>query len=152
LLLVNGNSLQGGLDPRVTCRLFRNLGHGRFEDATAAAGLAVPLYGMGFVSADIEGDGDQDILLYGLHRSVLFVNDGGRFHDGTGPAGLGGLTGWVGAATFLDYDRDGSLDLFVGNYVAWTPQSEDKLDCTFGTPKKKYCPVAAFPATAPQLF
>jgi hypothetical protein len=153
LLLVNGNVLEGPPDPLATSRLSRNRGGGRFEDVTAAAGLAVPLYGMGFVSADIDGDGDQDVFLYGLHRSVLFENDGrGRFADATERAGLASAKGWVGAATFLDYDRDGVLDLFVGNYVAWTPASEDGLDCSFGTPRKRYCPVAAFPPSAPQLF
>jgi tetratricopeptide (TPR) repeat protein len=153
LLLVNGNVLEGPPEPRPACALYRNKGGGRFEDVTAAAELVEPLYGMGFVSADIEGDGDQDIFLYGLHRSVLYLNDGtGRFRDTTERAGLSSVTGWVGAATFLDYDRDGNLDLFVGNYVLWSPEAEEKVDCTFGTPRKKYCPVSAFPPSAPQLF
>ncbi len=153
LLFINGASLEGPPPRGATCRLYRNRGGGRFEDATERSGLGVSIYGMGFVSADLEADGDPDILLYGLHRSILFLNDGsGRFRDATEASGLAALKGWVGAATFLDYDRDGNLDVFSGNYVAWTPESEENLDCTFGTPKKKYCPVAAFPATAPQLF
>lgn len=152
ILFINGTSLEGPPPPGATCRLYRNRGGGRFEDATERSGLGVSIYGMGFVSADVDADGDPDILIYGLHRSVLFLNDGsGRFRDATEGSGLA-LKGWVGAATFLDYDRDGKLDLFAGNYVEWSPESEEKLDCTFGTPKKKYCPVAAFPATAPQIF
>ncbi len=153
LLLVNGNVLRGEPDPAARSKLYRNLGDGRFEDVTAAAGLDVAFYGMGFAAADIEGDGDQDLFLYGLHRAFLFENvGGGRFRDATAGSGLDGLDGWICAAAFLDYDRDGSLDLFVGNYVEWRPDSEDDLDCRFGTPSKKYCPVSMFAATAPQLF
>jgi tetratricopeptide (TPR) repeat protein len=153
LLLVNGNVLRGDPDPRATSTLYRNLGDGSFDDRTAAAGLEVAFYGMGFAAADADNDGDQDLLLYGLHRSYFFLNDGaGRFHDATAAAGLEALRGWVCAAAFLDYDRDGALDLFAGNYVDWRPEKEDGLDCTFGTAAKKYCPVAMFDPTAPQLF
>jgi Tfp pilus assembly protein PilF len=153
LLLVNGSALEGGGDRGALPALYRNLGEGKFEDVTARAGLAVPIYGMGFISADTDGDGDQDVLIYGLHRSLYFRNDGrGRFREATESSGLAGLRGWVGAATFLDYDLDGKLDLFVGNYVDWSPAREEGADCTFGTGKKKYCPVAVFPPSAPQLY
>jgi tetratricopeptide (TPR) repeat protein len=153
LLLVNGNLLRGAPDPAFVPALYRNLGGGRFADVTREAGLAVPFYGMGFVAADCDNDGDQDVFLYGLHRSVLFENaGGGRFRDVTDASGLAGLDGWVGAAAFLDYDRDGLLDLFVGSYVRWRPELEEGLDCTFGAGPKKYCPVASFDATPPRLF
>ena len=152
LLFVNANRIEGEPDPSATSVLYRNLGDGRFEDATERADLAVPLYGMGCVSADVDGDGDQDLLIYGLHRSRFFENRGGRFEDATERAGLSNLPGWICAATFLDYDRDGSLDLFIGNYVQWSPKSEEGVDCSFGTPRKKYCPVAMFDPSAPQLF
>lgn len=153
LLLVNGNLLQGAPDPTSTSVLYRNLGNGRFRDVTDEAGIAVPFYGMGFISGDVDNDGDQDLFLYGVHRSVFFTNNGhGRFRDTTGDSGLAGLDGWVGAACFFDYDRDGKLDLFVGNYVEWKPELEEGLDCYFGSPKKKYCAVAHFDPTMPQLF
>jgi tetratricopeptide (TPR) repeat protein len=153
LLLVNGNALRGAPDPAAVSALYRNSGRGRFQDVTAEAGLQVPFYAMGFVSGDIDNDGDQDLLIYGLHRSVLFKNDGrGRFRDVTSESGLLSMRGWVCAALFFDYDRDGKLDLFVGNYVTWAPEREEGVDCTFGSPKKKYCPVALFPPSAPQLF
>jgi tetratricopeptide (TPR) repeat protein len=152
LLLVNGNTLVGERDPKVTSRLFRNRGDGTFDDVTEAAGLAIPFYGMGFTSADVDADGDADIFLYGLRESFLLLNDGGRFRDHTATSGLSGLDAWVGSAAFLDYDDDGHLDLFVGNYVDWSPAREEGVDCRFGTPSKHYCPVAMFPATGPQLF
>jgi Tfp pilus assembly protein PilF len=154
LLLVNGNALRGAPDPARVSALYRNLGEGRFEDVTAAAGLASPLYGMGFAAADADNDGDQDLLIYGLRQSRFYLNDGrGRFRDASVESGLGAsLRGWVCAAAFFDYDLDGLLDLFVGNYVDWRPELEDGADCSFGTPAKKYCPVALFPPSVPQLF
>ncbi|MBI4600739.1 MAG: VCBS repeat-containing protein [Planctomycetes bacterium] len=152
LLLVNGNVLRGAPDPSACSALYRNLGGGKFADVTREAGLAVHTYGMGFVSGDVENDGDQDVLIYGLHRSVFFANEGGRFRDATERSGLAALTGWVGCAAFLDYDLDGRLDLFAGNYVNWSPEREAEADCTFGTPAKKYCPVAIFRPSVPQLF
>lgn len=153
ILYVNSNLLEGDLDPTATSILYRNLGDGTFRDVTEEAGIKVPFYGMGFVSGDVDDDGDQDLLLYGLHRSCFFLNvGGGKFEDATKRAGLENLPGWICSATFLDYDRDGALDLFVGNYVRWSPQSEEGVDCTFGTPSKKYCPVAVFDPSSPQLF
>ena len=152
LLLVNGNALVGARDPAVTSRLFRNRGDGTFEDVTADAGLDIAFYGMGFTSADVDADGDVDIFLYGLGESFLLLNDGVRFHDHTLASGLSSLDTWVGAAAFFDYDGDAHLDLFVGNYVEWSPDREVGVDCRFGTPSKHYCPVAMFPATGPRLF
>ncbi len=89
LLLVNSNLLRGEPDPSFLPILYRNLGGGRFEDVTRRAGLAVPSYGMGFASADVDGDGDQDLLLYGLHRTFFFQNGGdGRFRESTAASGL----------------------------------------------------------------
>jgi len=152
LLLVDGNLLGGELDPATTCRLYRNRGDGTFADTTRAAGLDIAFYGMGFVSADVDEDGDADVFLYGLGRSFFLRNEAGRFHDVSGDVGLAGLDGWVGAAAFLDYDRDGELDLLVGNYVDWSPEREANVDCRFGTARKHYCPVAMFPPTMPRLF
>ena len=152
LFLTNGNLLRGELDSRAHPVLYRNLGGGKFADATREAGLEAPIYGMGAVSADTDNDGDQDLLVYGLHRSIYYPNDGGRFRDATRDSGLDALRGWVGAAAFLDYDRDGKLDLFVGNYVTWSPEREAEADCTFGTARKNYCPIAVFPPSPPQLF
>lgn len=152
LLLVNGTTLEGAPDPEVTPALYRNLGGGRFANVTKAAGLDFPFYGMGFSRADVDSDGDPDILLYGLHGVRLLENDGGRFRDATHASGLDSASGWIGGVAFFDFDRDGVLDLFIGRYVTWSPEREEGVDCSFGTAEKKYCPVAAFPASPPLLF
>lgn len=101
--------------------LYRNLGDGRFQDVAPALGLAdlnEPGTGvsMGSVWADVNGDGYEDLLLYKWGRPELFLNRGGTsFERVTQDAGL---PDWVYAntATWLDYDRDGDLDLFLGGY------------------------------------
>ncbi|HLU49847.1 MAG TPA: VCBS repeat-containing protein, partial [Planctomycetota bacterium] len=152
LLLLNGTELEAEPEPNVTARLYKNLGNARFEDVTGSAGLSFPFYGMGFTTADLDEDGDPDLLLYGLHGVRLLENENGRFRDRTADSGLDGASGWMGAAAFFDYDLDGHLDLFLGRYVEWSPRHEEGVDCTFGTRAKKYCPVAVFPPQAPLLF
>jgi len=97
--------------------LYRNRGDGTFEDATAAAGLPVDQPGVNAaVFADLDNDGDQDLLLAGLTvESMLFVNDGGVFRKVVPPGGLGGPL--AATAAVADYDNDGDLDLYLGRYL-----------------------------------
>jgi tetratricopeptide (TPR) repeat protein len=145
ILLVNGRGWPGERQhPEPTMRLYRNLGDGTFTDVTAAAGLAVPLYGMGFAAADYDNDGDQDLLVTGYLNQLFFVNNGdGTFTEATAKVGIRDGQ-WSTAAVFVDYDRDGFLDLMVGHYVEWDPSQETPLDCTYGTPQKDYCAVQHF--------
>lgn len=103
-------------------RLFRNRGDGTFEDVTAAAGVgcgnAVGAC-MHAIWGDIDNDGDLDLYVvkWGANNS-LFLNDGnGRFRDVALEAGVD-YWGYGNAATFLDFDRDGRLDILLGNYFA----------------------------------
>jgi enediyne biosynthesis protein E4 len=97
--------------------LYRNRGQGKFEDVTDAAGVGHPGWAMGVCTADVDGDGREDIYVTGLGRNTLYRNNGdGTFTDIAGPAGLTG-GGWSAGCGFADYDRDGSLDLFVSRYV-----------------------------------
>ncbi len=102
--------------------LYRNRGDGTFEDVAAPAGVACGNPEGGCVHAvfgDIDNDGDADLFVakWG-EANQLFLNRGdGTFSDDTGRAGVGGW-GYANAATFVDYDRDGWLDLLVGNYFA----------------------------------
>jgi hypothetical protein len=112
-----------------TPALYRNDGGGRFTDVTAAAGLAVTLYGMGAAVGDIDGDGWPDLYLTAVGPNRLVHNRGGRFEEVTGGAGVAGDPGeWSTCATFFDADRDGDLDLFVCNYVRWSKEIDFEVD------------------------
>ena len=98
--------------------LYRNLGNWRFEEITAAAGVAcADQASTAAAFADVDGDGDLDLLVSGInHGTRLFLNDGhGRFHEVTAAAGLSGTSGST-SLTLADIDGDGFLDLYVVNY------------------------------------
>jgi enediyne biosynthesis protein E4 len=145
ILLINGRywpHWRQASEP--TMRLYRNLGDGTFAEVTEAAGLNIPLYGMGLVAADYDNDGDQDLMVTGYLRNLFFINNGdGTFTEATAAVGIQGGK-WSTAAAFVDYDRDGFLDLVVGHYVNWDADKERGLDCTYGTPSKDYCAVRYF--------
>jgi hypothetical protein len=112
-----------------TQALYRNDGKGSFEDVTEEAGLALTTYGMGVAVGDYDGDGWRDLFLSSLNANHLFRNEGGRFRDVTAEAGVaGGPETWSASAAFLDYDRDGDLDLFVVNYVKWSRDIDLEID------------------------
>ena len=110
--------------------LFRNRGDGTFEDVTAKAGLNFSLYGMGVSFADFDADGDVDIYLTAIGSNKLLQNDNGYFKDVTARMKVEGNgirnehTTWSTGVAWVDIDRDGWLDLFVDNYVRWTPETD----------------------------
>lgn len=107
---------------RLPNRLFRNLGNGTFADVTEQAGVAGRGFGTTAAAADYDNDGDTDLLVVNFGSLVLYRNRGdGTFEDHTQAAGLGAHRGPGIAATFLDADLDGKLDLFVGNYLEFDP-------------------------------
>jgi hypothetical protein len=140
LFLVNSREWAGHetLDAPPTQRLYRNDGSGRFEDVSAGSGLDLATYGMGVAVGDVDGDGWEDLYLTTLNANRLFRNvpaagqtgDGGRrFEEITDSAGVAGRDdAWSSSAAFLDYDRDGDLDLFVVNYVKWSRDIDLEID------------------------
>jgi hypothetical protein len=120
VFLVNGTTLEGfpaGEEP--TNHLYHNLGNGRFEDVTSQAGLVAGGWGQGACVGDHDNDGDEDLFVTYYGQNRMYENDAsGRFRDVTTAAGLtGDRTRWGTGCAFLDYDRDGLLDLFVANYI-----------------------------------
>jgi hypothetical protein len=120
LFFVNGSTLEGfpaGQAP--VNQLYRNNGDGRFEDVTMKAGLAASGWGQGACVGDYDNDGFDDLFVSYWGQNRLYHNRGdGRFEEVTGRAHLAnGRTRWGTGCAFLDYDRDGRLDLFVANYI-----------------------------------
>jgi hypothetical protein len=130
LLLVNSRWWPGEeREPTPTLAFYRNDGHGRFTDVTAEAGLKITCFGMGAGVGDYDNDGWTDLYITTLGKNYLFRNDHGRFVDVTAQADVAGLdTDWSTAAAFFDYDNDGDLDLFVGNYVLWSRKIDLEID------------------------
>ncbi|MGB7931791.1 MAG: CRTAC1 family protein [Gammaproteobacteria bacterium] len=130
LLLVNSKWWPGEeREPAPTLAFYRNDGHGRFTDVTAETGLKITCFGMGAGVGDYDNDGWTDLYITTLGKNYLFRNDHGRFVDVTARADVAGLdTDWSTAAAFIDYDNDGDLDLFVGNYVLWSRKIDLEID------------------------
>jgi hypothetical protein len=120
VLLINGTRFDVAEPGRPGHYLYRNQGDGHFEEATAAAGLTGGGWAQGVCAGDIDNDGHTDLLItyHGYNR--LYRNTSKGFEEITAQAGLP-TSGqrWGTGCTFLDYDRDGLLDLFVSNYVAF---------------------------------
>ncbi|HYL61256.1 MAG TPA: CRTAC1 family protein [Candidatus Methylomirabilis sp.] len=151
ILLVNGMDWPGHRRQRSTLRLYRNNRNGTFTDVTKAAGLDVELYGMGVAAGDYNNDGFPDIFISCVGQSRLFKNTGrGTFVDVTKTCGLGHKQGFSTSALWLDYDRDGLLDLFVCNYVRWSPEHD--VFCSLDGTHKSYCTPEAYRGDTCWLF
>jgi hypothetical protein len=120
IFLVNGSRLEGfpaGTEP--TSHLFRNNRDGTFTDVTAKAGVAHAGWGQGVCVGDYDNDGWDDLFVTYYGKNILYHNNGdGTFTDVSQKAGVAGKgTRWNTGCAFVDYDRDGHLDLFVANYI-----------------------------------
>jgi hypothetical protein len=175
LFFVNSRAWPGferrGQQP--TLALYRNQGDGTFTDVTGDVGLDLSLYGMGVAVGDFDNDGRPDLFVTAvggsrLLRNVL-ENGKARFVDVTARAGdlARGATwpnaegasflawnapiGFPSSAAFLDYDLDGWLDLFVCNYVEWSPHFDLSQGFSLRGQGRAYGPPAAFGGTHSQL-
>jgi enediyne biosynthesis protein E4 len=112
-------------------RLYRNLGDGtKFQDVTAESGLGFEGFCHGIIAADIDNDGDQDVLLCNHGPNVLYLNDGkGHFKDVSKAAGIA-RDGWSSGGAPIDYDNDGDLDLYVANYGEWDLKRDGERRCS----------------------
>ena len=120
IFLVNGSRLEGfpaGSEP--VSHLFRNNRDGTFTDVTAKAGVGHAGWGQGVCIGDYDNDGWEDLFVTYYGKNVLYHNNGdGTFTDLSQKAGVAGKgTRWNTGCAFVDYDRDGRLDLFVANYI-----------------------------------
>lgn len=126
IFLVNGSRLDGfpkGQEP--ISRLFKNNRDGTFTDVTLKAGLAHAGWGQGCCVGDYNNDGHNDLFVSYYGQNVLWHNNGdGTFRDVTLKAGLKqDKVRWNSGCAFLDYDKDGHLDLFVANYIDFDPKT-----------------------------
>ena len=151
VLLVNGQDWPGHPRRKAGLQLYRNNRNGTFSDVTRAAGLDFSFYGLGVAVADFNNDGFPDLYLTGVGQNRLLRNTGrGSFVDVTAAAGLGNRTGFSTSAVWFDYDRDGHLDLFVCNYVRWSPEAD--VFCSLDGKTKSYCTPEAYRGTTCWLF
>ncbi|MDO8680838.1 MAG: CRTAC1 family protein [Acidobacteriota bacterium] len=149
LLFVNGKGWQPGA-PRARHGLYLNNRDGTFKDVLAGSGFdSADVYGLGATIADYDNDGRDDVFMTTVAGGRLFHNDGGaKFTDVTARAGIRNAEFTVSAA-WLDYDRDGLSDLFIGNYVRWTPGTE--VVCAQDG-VRGYCGPNAYKPVAPALY
>jgi hypothetical protein len=137
-LLLNGTRLEGfprGQAP--TLRLYRNKRDGAFQDVTDRAGLRREGWASAVTVGDYDNDGHEDFFVTYWGQNVLYRNNGdGTFTDETRRAGLATTgTRWGSGCVFIDYDRDGRLDLFVANYLKFdlanAPEPGKGANCTW---------------------
>ena len=131
--------------------LYRNQGDGTFVDVTEEAGLSnIQAYTIGLSAADYDNDGDTDFVLTNLNENMLFRNDGGVFTEVGEESGINGYDEWSSSALWIDGNNDGWLDVYIGNYAEWTPET-DKF-CPEGGTVKLYCVPADYAGRSSRYF
>ena len=152
IVLVNDEDWPGhAKGARSTLKLYHNNHDGTFTDVSHKAGLAIPMYGLGVAVGDYDDDGYDDIFISALGQSHLFHNNGNStFTDVTKAAGLWGPNEFSTSAAWVDYDRDGRLDLIVANYVQWSIAGD--LYCTLDGVHKSYCTPESYKGASARLW
>ena len=151
IFLVNGTDWPGSAQKHTTPKLYHNNHDGTFSDVTHKAGLDMEMYGIGVAVGDYDNDGFDDLFVTSYGQSRLFHNNGnGTFTDVTQKAGLAGVKEFSTSAAWVDYDKDGRLDLVVGNYVQWSPEND--LYCTMDGKNKSYCTPESYKGTSVRLW
>jgi hypothetical protein len=138
----------GGTNSGARNQLFHQQPDGTFKNVSAGSGVDVASRGMGAFAGDINNDGLPDVLVTEYAAVRLFQNLGNsKFREVTHAAGLDNLR-WAAPASFLDYDRDGWLDIVVGNYVDYDPTHV----CKDVRGQQEFCAPKAFGATVTRLW
>ena len=137
IYIPNGNHLVGpyrnrfyDADDRPRNALYMQQQDGTFSDEAAARGVDDDRWAFGACAADLDNDGDQDLIVTNLSLNRLYLNDGkGRFRDVAVPAGIAGTKEeWSTGIACGDYDKDGVLDIYIANYAdmfEWMRTSKD---------------------------
>jgi enediyne biosynthesis protein E4 len=156
LLFINGKpwpwTRPAGKSPTLT--LYANDSSGKFSDVTTGSGLDVSVYGMGVAVGDFDNDGLADVFVTCVGENRLFKNlGGGKFSNVTASAGVAGdAKQWSTAACFFDYDNDGRLDLFVGNYVKWSREIAAEVGYKIDGKTRAYGQPMNFEGSFPRLY
>lgn len=151
IFLTNGKDWPGHVRRQSTPQLFRNNHDGTFADVTRSSGVGLDIYALGVAVGDYDNDGNDDIFVTALGQSRLLRNNGnGTFTDVTRQTGLWGPSEFSTAAAWVDYDRDGRLDLFVANYVQWS--IENDIFCTLDGTRKSYCTPESYKGASARLW
>ncbi|HTL54898.1 MAG TPA: CRTAC1 family protein [Candidatus Limnocylindrales bacterium] len=137
-----------------TAALYHNDGKGHFTDVTARSGLDISCYGMGVAIGDYDNDGLDDVFITAVGGNHLFHNEGnGKFKEVTVAATVGGSTNdWSTCAAWIDYDNDGKLDLFVGNYVKWSREIDAEVGYKIDGKTRAYGQPMNFEGAYPRLY
>ena len=144
-----------------TSAAFANDGSGYFSNVTDGSGLDVPVHGMGITAADYDADGDKDLFLTTLGANLLLQQlSPWHYENVAAAAGVEGSLWqdeegrshpeWSTAATWIDVDDDGLLDLFVANYVQWSPEND--LYFSFDGENKSYATPPQYQGSTPRLY
>ncbi len=156
VFLLSGTRFEGA-PPGTTNRLYKNNRDGTFTDVTEKAGLVRTGWASAVAIGDYDNDGFDDLFLTYWGQNVLYRNNGdGTFTDVTEKAGLlHAGTRWGSGCTFVDYDRDGHLDLFVSNYLEFStktiPKPGENPNCNWkGIPVN--CGPRGLPPSVPALY
>src|ERR1700682_1884333 len=137
IFIVNGTTLEGfPSDQAPTNHLYHNNHDGTFTDVTAKAGLVATGWGQGVCVGDYDNDGWEDLYVTYYGKNRLYHNDHGVFTDVAEKAGVAGSgKAWGTGCAFVDYNRDGHLDLLVANYVDFnlstTPTPGEGSSCVW---------------------
>ena len=151
IFIVNGTDWPGHASKHSTPKLYHNNHNGTFTDVTHKAGLDVEMLGMGVAVGDYDNDGFDDLFVTAMGQSHLFHNNGnGTFTDVTQKAGLLGPKEFSTSAAWVDYDKDGKLDLIVANYVQWSIEGD--LYCTLDGKSKSYCTPESYKGASVRLW